>query len=292
MGSLTQRVAGCVGVTLVHCCVFAVCAGRSVRPGGCGWRLQVSQRRENREKCCPDCVGRRGCGCDGCGSVGGAVRMTRSCVVFINATTHLDSLCPTRPVCVLRGLRAALAACLFACWEAPSILCTPLTLAALFGAQPLVTGSRLCILGSILGTAVAHEQARLGVRTHARAVVLSRPLQRCRGAELASARRPREQQWWPAVDEMPAVLTGAPAHYVHLVEAQAIRVGQISRCCARWLQCQLRGGADCGRCVGLGADDPGKTCPGWPDAVAVWSHAKEAPFAASSDRDWAQVLAE
>ena len=108
MGSLTQRVAGCVGVTLVHCCVFAVCAGRSVRPGGCGWRLQVSQRRENREKCCPDCVGRRGCGCDGCGSVGGAVRMTRSCVVFINATTHPDPLCPTRPVCVLRGLRAAL----------------------------------------------------------------------------------------------------------------------------------------------------------------------------------------
>eukprot|EP01049_Picozoa_sp_SAG25_P022713 SAG25_NODE_9226_length_382_cov_0.533569_1_plen_40_part_01 len=32
----------------------------------------------------------RECGCDGCGRVGGAVQMTRSCVVFINATTHPD----------------------------------------------------------------------------------------------------------------------------------------------------------------------------------------------------------
>jgi hypothetical protein len=58
VGSLTQRVAvWCAGVTLVHCCVFAVCAGRSVRSGSCGRHLRVSQRRENREKCCPDCVG-------------------------------------------------------------------------------------------------------------------------------------------------------------------------------------------------------------------------------------------
>ena len=40
MGTLTWRVAvWCAGVTLVHCCVFAVCVGGSVRPRSCGRRL-------------------------------------------------------------------------------------------------------------------------------------------------------------------------------------------------------------------------------------------------------------
>eukprot|EP01047_Picozoa_sp_COSAG01_P024618 COSAG01_NODE_1527_length_10015_cov_79.013312_1_plen_60_part_10 len=45
------------GVTLVHCCVFAACAGQSVRSGSYGRRLRVAHARKNREKCCPNRVG-------------------------------------------------------------------------------------------------------------------------------------------------------------------------------------------------------------------------------------------
>ena len=60
-----------------------------------GWRQRLPLPRNFRMIRCPDCVGRGGCACDGCGRVGSAVRMTRTCMVFINATTHPDPLCHT-----------------------------------------------------------------------------------------------------------------------------------------------------------------------------------------------------
>ena len=61
---------------------------------------------KNRVKCCPDCVGHGGCRCDGCGRAG-CVRMTRPCVVFINATTHPGPLCPTGIGSTLPSFHAA-----------------------------------------------------------------------------------------------------------------------------------------------------------------------------------------
>eukprot|EP01047_Picozoa_sp_COSAG01_P019768 COSAG01_NODE_1110_length_11657_cov_5.360616_2_plen_177_part_00 len=46
------------------------------------------------------------CRCDGCGRAG-CVRMTRPCVVFINATTHPGPLCPTGIGSPLPSLHAA-----------------------------------------------------------------------------------------------------------------------------------------------------------------------------------------
>ena len=49
MGSLTQRVAGCVGVTLVHCCVFA-CAqvGQSAQGAADGAYRYLSDVKTGR----------------------------------------------------------------------------------------------------------------------------------------------------------------------------------------------------------------------------------------------------
>ena len=46
---------------------FVACTGLSGVAGGYGRCYLQFTMRENRGKCCPDCVGRGGVGCDECG---------------------------------------------------------------------------------------------------------------------------------------------------------------------------------------------------------------------------------